>query len=415
MSGDGSTGFSIAIVGGGIGGLFAALSIHHHVTLTNPKRSTQIDVYEQAAKYTEIGAGLGIGANAARLIHKLGLYDRLNAIGGNPDGKFSSPAIRRFDNGDEIFRWPVPPASTLIRQIPCSRSGTLDVFREAIEQRSAASLHTDKRCVRVEECGDKVTVHFSDVRDQFASDEANYSGQIAYRDVIPCSSLPAQVLERVPSIWLGQHKHFICYPISRGQELNMIAFVNKPDVKADIPESWTTTCNRDDVLEDFKDHEQTVQEVIRGMRERPSRWRLNDRDPLDTWHFMAGKVVLLGDAAHPMLPHLGAGCGQAMEDGWIIGRALSDYFANDKTGEPLNTVSALYQFVRQPRAHKAQSGSRIVGNTYDCQTEDLIDLTFDECIPIVAERVGEFHKWTWDEDLDQCYENIRGKAGLGVH
>lgn len=211
-------------------------------------------------------------------------------------------------------------------------------------------------------------------------------------------------------MWLAKHSHFFVYPISKGEELNVVAFTNKPETEADkIAESWTTTCTREDVQRDFPNHEETVQSVIRAMRDKPSRWRINDREPLDTWHFMNGTVILLGDSAHAMLPHLGAGAGQGMEDGWVLGRALSDYLQQRESSQSatLETVASLYQAARLPRAQKAQSTSRVVGNTYDCQTEDLIDLTFEECCPILGERIASAMKWVWDEDLDICYENAR--------
>lgn len=283
--------------------------------------------------------------------------------------------------------------------------------------------------------GDKVTLRFADgtssqadlvvacdgihsaVRAQFVSDKPIYSGQIAYRDVIPMSSITHWPYQSYAHMWLGQHKHFFVYPISRGEELNIIAFVNKPQTEADrVKESWTTTCERADVQEDFKEHEETVQMIIQLMHDKPSRWRINDREPLNTWHYMKGKVVLLGDAAHAMTPHLGAGGGQSMEDGWVLGRAVSDYLrrSEDQGSQlpTLETVASVYQSARLPRAQKAQTGSRVVGNTYDCQTEDLINLTFDECCPIVAERITEAMKWTWEEDLDICYEKAREDSSV---
>lgn len=139
------TPFRVAIVGGGIGGLFCALSIHHHCTSTNA--NIAIDVYEQAAQYKEIGAGVGLGINAARLLHKLGIGDKLNAIAGNRTGVWIS--FRRFDNSDEIVTLPVNDNNT-VRQAPCARTDLLDLLRESVEERGAATLHTKKACQRVE-------------------------------------------------------------------------------------------------------------------------------------------------------------------------------------------------------------------------------------------------------------------------
>ena len=137
--------FRIAIIGGGIGGLFGALSIHHHCTFTGAH--FKIHVYEQASQYKEIGAGVGIGINAARLIHKLGIGDRLNAIAGHRTGVWIS--FRRFDDSAEIVTLPVNDNQT-VRQAPCARTDFLDLLKDAVEDRKAATLHTKKACQKLE-------------------------------------------------------------------------------------------------------------------------------------------------------------------------------------------------------------------------------------------------------------------------
>lgn len=140
--------FRIAIVGGGIGGLFCALSIHYHCTSAGVK-NFKIDVYEQAAQYKEIGAGVGLGINAAKLMHKLGggLGDRLNAMAGKRSGVWIS--FRRFDDSGEIVTIPANDTGN-IKQAPCARSDLLDLLRETVEERKAATLHTKKACRTIE-------------------------------------------------------------------------------------------------------------------------------------------------------------------------------------------------------------------------------------------------------------------------
>jgi salicylate hydroxylase len=135
--------FVIAIIGGGIGGLFAALSLHHHGTTYG---NIEIHVYEQAAQYKEIGAGIGIGVNAARLLHKLGLGEATNNIAGDRNGVWIS--FRRWDNGEDIVTVPVDDKK-LIRQLPVQRSEFLNLLVDAVKERAAATLHTNKRCRRL--------------------------------------------------------------------------------------------------------------------------------------------------------------------------------------------------------------------------------------------------------------------------
>lgn len=292
-----------------MGGLFCALSIFHHC-----KDKVKIEVYEQAAQYLEIGAGVGLGINGARLIHHLGLGDELNAIAGFRQGVWIS--FRRYDNGEEIVS--VPSNDTgKVRQAPVARSDALDLFRMAVEQRGAATLHTKKRFQRVEDNGEDVTIHFADgttamadlvigsdgihsgVRNQFIDDKSVYSGQVAYRATIPTSELKDWPLQSYSAMWCAKHKHFLTFPIAQNKTLNVVAFLNAHGRDAEkVAESWTSVCDRKDVEEDFKDFEPIVQRIISLMPEKPSKWRINDREPLNKWHYMGGKVMLLGDAAH---------------------------------------------------------------------------------------------------------------------
>lgn len=424
----GSTGepFRIAIVGGGIGGLFCALSVHRHCQRTGAE--IEINVYEQAAQYKEIGAGVGIGINAARLAHQLGFGDRLNAIAGHRTGVWIS--FRRFDNSEEVVTIPVNDNQT-VRQAPCARTDLLDMLKAVVEERGAATLHTKKACQRVEDLGgESVRVHFADqttadanlviacdgihsaVRNQFSVDEPIFSGQIAYRGVIQIKDIKVWPFPSYSVLWLAKHRHFLVFPISQNKQLNIVAFVTKGEGEIlDVKESWTSICDRKDVETDFDGFDKYVQDLIALMPEQPSKWRLNDRKPLDRWHYMNGKVMLLGDSAHAMLPHLGAGAGQSLEDGWVLGRALSEHLvsSSNRNGhfESLEKTAALYQRVRLPRAQKTQATSRAAGNTYELQTEDMIDKSLEECLPILAERTRERMKWVWEEDLDAAYEKER--------
>lgn len=139
--------FRIAVIGGGIGGLFATLCIHHNCTTTPNTRPIQIDIYEQASEYKEIGAGVGLGVNAARLVHKIGLGEKLNSFAGHRSGIWID--FRRYDNGEQIVALPVQDTGA-VRQAPCKRSDLLDMLRSAVEERKAAKMWTSKRCNRVE-------------------------------------------------------------------------------------------------------------------------------------------------------------------------------------------------------------------------------------------------------------------------
>jgi salicylate hydroxylase len=134
--------FQIAIIGGGIGGLFTALSLHWHC-----RDQVRISVYEQASKYKEIGAGVGIGVNAAKLLHKIGLGDPLVEISGDAKGFWIT--FRRFDTGGEIVTVLESDGTQKIRNSPVQRAEFLDVLVAAVKDRDAAELFTKKCCKQV--------------------------------------------------------------------------------------------------------------------------------------------------------------------------------------------------------------------------------------------------------------------------
>lgn len=216
-------------------------------------------------------------------------------------------------------------------------------------------------------------------------------------------------------MWLGPRKHFLVFPISRGRRLNIVAFVSRreDEITTDLRESWTATCDRRELEADFADAEPALRRVIGLLPARVSKWRINDHEPVPRWTFLGGKVALLGDACHATTPHQGAGAGQAVEDGYVLARALADWLAGGRGREgALGDWMELYQRVRLPRAQKVVATSRQAGDLYELQSPDLVHLSFDEALPIVAERLQDRMKWIWGEDLDAIYEKQRLEAGL---
>lgn len=260
------------------------------------------------------------------------------------------------------------------------------------------------------------------MRKAFVQGKALYSGKIAYRGIVPIDELPRDTWpgERMgprgePNwavIWMARHKHFLVFPISRDRSLNIVAFIAKrEDEIPDLRESWTGTCDRAELEADFGDCDDTVRHIMRLMPERPSKWRINDHEPVSQWVFLDGKVVLLGDACHATTPHQGAGAGQAIEDGYILSKALAGWLAGERR-TPLKDWMDLYQRIRLPRAQKVVATSREAGALYELESPDLIDLPYEEAVSIAAERLQTRMKWIWSQDLDALYDKQRQEAGL---
>ncbi|GAD93130.1 hypothetical protein NECHADRAFT_88763 [Paecilomyces variotii No. 5] len=362
------TPFRIAIIGGGIGGLVAALSIYHHCQNDN----VQIDVYEQAPQYKEIGAGVGMGPNAAKLLDKIGLFDKAYEIAGKRGEVWVS--FRRYDTGEEVVTVPVTETGK-ITQLPMHRAEFLDLLVREVESTQAATLHTKKQCRRLDD------------------DNARYGNMIVYRGLCPMSEVEDWwPLESYAAAWMAPGRHFLTYPISQNKTLNLIGFVTtKWEDVGDIKESWTLTADKSAIQKEFDEFEPTVRRL-----------------PSKKWVFAGGKVALLGDAAHSMLPHQGAGAGQAVEDGYILGRVLQDFFrTGSRDTKALENWLNLYQAVRLPRAEKVQQTSRQAGELYEMQAPELKGLSYEECLPIVKRLVENRMSWIWGEDLDQIYEKAR--------
>jgi len=147
----------------------------------------------------------------------------------------------------------------------------------------------------------------SQIRAQFVPDKPSYSGRIVYRGLLPLKdTADFWPFDSYAVSWLAKDKHFLVFPISQNKTLNVVGFVSKPlEELGGLKESWTCSAPREELEKEYEGWDPTVQKVIACMQPNPGKWLLNDRELLPQWSFMNGKCVLLGDAAHAMLPHQG--------------------------------------------------------------------------------------------------------------
>jgi salicylate hydroxylase len=350
----------VAIIGGGIGGLTAANALL--------RAGVEVSVYEAAGELKEIGAGVALHANAMRVLRFIGVEEAVRKVAGRTENAITRDGITgriisKTSRARQVELMGIEPATV-------HRADLLDVLAAALPE-GIASL--GKRCVSVESGGSSATARFADgtsaeadviigadgihsaVRTAlFGPDAPRFTGKICYRSVIPTAAVRGGVLSDVAADngqWLGPHGTIVLYPL-RGEELiNVVAHYDDDTYRH---ESWVTECERAEVLERYAGwHESLLRLFEAGQTW--YKWALYDRDPIPAW--TSGRVSLLGDAAHPMLPYLGQGACQALEDGAVLANALSERrFASD----PVAALAA-YERTRRPRASQVVLTARARG------------------------------------------------------
>jgi salicylate hydroxylase len=373
----------IAIVGGGIGGLAAAAFLH--------RAGLAATVYEQAGELKEVGAGVVVAPNAARLLRALGVL-----------GAFAERAVP-LETGWEFRRWrdgAVLSSEDLAtkcerlygeRTYTAHRADLLDAVQWAVP---AAAVRLGKRCVALDADGPRPTLTFAD-GERVAADVVigadgihsmvraaltapappAYSGLCAFRALVPAARAPAFARRPAQTLWVGPGHHLVHYPISAGELVNLVAFAPAGDYTT---ESWTATAPIEELLAEFAGWDERLVSLIRAAGT-PGRWALLDRAPLTRWS--SGAVTLLGDAAHPMFPFFGQGAAQAIEDGAALARCLA--------ADPADPAAALrrYESLRIPRTTRLQQVSHArahVNHLPDGPEQRARDASFKDTDPLVA-------------------------------
>ena len=344
----------IAVIGGGLGGAAAALALH--------RRGFEVAVYEKSAELGEIGAGLNLSPNALKAFRYLGIEDAALKTG----FQAGEQLIRSFRSGRVIARpkrsgdvaarygasfltmHRADLLSLLIAELPESafRLGAECTGAET-RARTAVAHFADGRSVEADIVVGADGIH-SAVRDSvFGRIEPRFTGCICWRGLVPGEALPDPAFARQMVAWWGPHGHIVHYPVRRAGSL--VNFVAHYDSDLWTGESWTHECDRSELMETYAGWNPDLLGLIEAS-DRYYKWALYDRDPLDKWS--SGRVTLLGDSAHPMLPYLGQGACMAVEDGCILAEAVS--WASGDPGAALGE----YERARLPRTARAQLGSR---------------------------------------------------------
>ncbi|MHC5348399.1 salicylate 1-monooxygenase [Metapseudomonas furukawaii] len=413
----------IGIIGGGISGVALALDLCRHSHL-------EVQLFESAPAFGEVGAGVSFGANAVRAIAGLGLAE-----------PYAQVADRTPEPWQDIwFEWrrgsdagylgaSVAPG---VGQSSVHRADFLDVLASRLPEGVA---RFNKRAVAVEQEGAGVRVRFTDGSDYrgdllIAADgiksalrnhvlegigaapaAPRFTGTCAYRGMIDSLRLREayraagvdEHLVDVPQMYLGLDGHILTFPVKQGRIINVVSFISdrsRPDPQWPADAPWVREASQREMLDAFAgwgDAARVLLECIPA----PTHWALHDLAELPG--YVHGRVALIGDAAHAMLPHQGAGAGQGLEDAWFLARLLGDPRARDAAPEAL---LAAYDALRRPRACRVQRTSWEAGELYELRDPQVGD---DE--QALGATLASRFDWLWNHDLEADLDDARRRLG----
>src|SRR3954453_13979383 len=343
----------VAIAGVGLGGLSAALFL-----LRAGVREGR--VFERQRELQEIGAGIQVAPNAVRLLQRLGVGDALTEVGVPFEVAWE---FRRWQDGRVLFSQSFGAEGERRFGAPylaIHRADLLRVLADAVPEgvvepgRHVSGIERDRFVfddASSSESFDALIgadgIH-SVVREAIAGPGSpEFTGLAAYRALVPAAQAPEFARRPVCSIWLGPNRHFVHYPVSSGAYVNLVTANPAGDWRE---ESWTAPGEVADFLAEFEGWDAAVRQLIGAARE-TKRSAFSAREPITSW--VSGRIALLGDAAHPMLPFFAQGAGQAIEDGAVLARCLAG--ASD-----VPAALARYESLRVERATRVQrmSGER---------------------------------------------------------
>jgi salicylate hydroxylase len=366
----------IAIIGGGIGGLTLAIALR--------QRGLAAEVFEQARELTEIGAGIALAANATRELRRLGVLDAIAAVSTEP----TELIYRDWRDGHQITAHPMRRDLQYQNRFGAPFLGLhrADLQRILSGVLGSAGLHLGHQLANLVDQGETIGLQFTNGRFAEADlvigadgvrsvvrrfvtggDDTIYSGTSAFRGIVPVERLPSLPNPQALQFWMGPNAHLLHYAIGgRGDVVNFFAGVESPAVWPNT-DKWLAEVQPGEAVAAFRGWHPAVTEMV-GAVEHRVRWGLFSARPLRHWS--RGRVVLLGDAAHAMLPHHGQGANTTIEDAITLAELLGSSSPCE-----IEAVVGRYQLLRRARTRKVQLSSRA--------TSDLLHLPDG---PALAER-----------------------------
>jgi salicylate hydroxylase len=356
------------IIGGGIGGVAAALRLR--------QQGVDVTLIEHAPEFGEVGAGLQLAPNATRLLAEWGLLEKVLGIAVAPehlvfrDAVTGRELLRKNVKGEFAERYGAP---YIVAHRADLHTILVDAAREAgVELLNGVNVvsteNTSTGAKAVAEDGrefDADAVIAADgirsvVRAQMSDDAPVPSGYVAFRGALPISDVKHSSDMEDVVVWLGPRCHLVQYPLRRGEMFNTVAVFQSPAFLRG-EEVWGT---EDELEEAYKDCVPEVRKALENLW-RVRSWPMFDRLPLEKW--VDGNVALLGDAAHAMLQYLAQGACQALEDAHVLGSLVSERVLMADDGDRREAwAEALreYNEIREPRTSRVQTTARMWGESW---------------------------------------------------
>jgi salicylate hydroxylase len=358
------------IAGAGIGGLSAAIAL--------ARAGVAVTVLERAPLFEEVGAGLQLSPNATGLLRQWGVLDSLRDIATAPEAL----RIRRARDGADLMRMPLGPVAELRWGAPhlvIHRADLQRVLLEHVARYPQIRIETGIDVVGFAASSDQVevgartgeeSIRFdgdfligadglrSAVRDKLGLgtvDRPLWSGRTAWRALVDARAAPPHALRLETNLWLGANAHLVHYPLRHGSLVNVVAITQDSWRGDDAQDFWAAPGQAEDVVARFRSWHPDARNLV-GAAKDWRRWPLFDRNAPPRWS--TGRVSLLGDAAHPMMPFLAQGAVQAIEDAGELGAVFATHAQN------VPAALALYEKRRLPRTAAVQLASRRQGTIY---------------------------------------------------
>ena len=351
----------IAIIGAGIGGMTAAVTL--------AKKGVKVSIFEQAPELSEVGAGLTITPNATKGLMYLGLEKQMKEVG----MAHAQQGVRHFETGEMIV--PLERGEKMLEkygayQLQAHRADVHNVLIDELKLHNSNTIYTDHELIDLNEKNNSVELVFSNNETHevdfvigadgnrsvvrkiiLGDDDPQFAGYVAWRGLVPVELLGEDDFDECgSSAFIAPGRVFARYLVRNAELYNYVAFLATDEW---AEEGWAIPSTVDIVMDIFSDYNQQVKNIIAATPANELfKWGIFAREPVSKWS--TKNITLLGDAAHPLEPFMGQGASLAIEDGVVLGRIIKDSDSSDE-------IVSRYESARIERAHFVTEHSKRAG------------------------------------------------------